>query len=372
MAGRPDPVCAEKAESSRLNGTSRVLLCFGSNALLVLAALAAGLLLLEGGLRFVEPKRLVPGEPANIRLSEKRNEFAFHHRNRGKKPGAFGRHDPWLGWDASYDEVRVRGGAPESRDGRLRAVALGDSFVFGNEVEADENFSAILDLADNGLQVLNMGVPGYGLDQSLLKYRQYGERYLPDIVLFGIYVSDYERAVLRFTAAAKPRFEPRDGAMVPAHRPVPDPTSVFARIDAELNSRWRLTTLVGNRLAALSTDEAAFFAAGDRIARHVLTSLKNGLLPGQRLLVIHIPRGESFTGPDPFHQTMAHRLLALYRETGVPLLDLSEVFLARTAAPHVAETFYVIRESGSIGHLNPAGHALAARAIRRTLGLRGG
>ena len=350
----------------------RRLIRSASNGLLVLAALAVCLALLEAGLRLVDPKRLVPNVPANIRLNEMRNELAFHARNRDRKPEEFSRHDPWLGWDASYDESRVRGGAPPPRGKALRMVALGDSFVYGNEVEVDENFAALLNRVGGDLQVLNMGVPGYGLDQAFLKYQRFGMRHRPDIVLFGIYVSDYERAVLRFTAAAKPRFELQGERMVPAQQPVPEPATVFARIDADLREHWRLILFVRNRLAALATDEAAFFDAGDRIARHVLTALKDGLGPNQRLLVLHIPRGESFTDPDPFHQTMAHRLLALYRETGVPFLDLSEIFLARTAAPDVAETFYVIRESGSIGHLNPAGHDLAARAIRRTLGLGGG
>ncbi len=340
-----------------------------ANLLLTLAACAAALALLEGGLRLVEPGKLVPNKPTNIALSEKRNELDFLARNRHRAKDAFGRHDPWLGWDAAYDEHRVRGGIPASFGSGLTAVAVGDSFVFGNEVAAHENFPALLQAAGNGLDVLNMGVPGYGLDQSFLKYVRYGARHNPDIVLFGIYVPDYERAVLRFTAAAKPRFEPGGTGMRVANRPVPDPAAAYARIQTRLAAQWRLPTLLGDAFAALATDDAAFFYAGDRITRHVLTSLKSGLQPGQRLLVIHFPRGESFTDPDPFYRAMSERLMAAYRETGVTVLDLSAAFLAEAPREQVAERFYVIRESGSIGHLNPAGHRLVARAISQALGL---
>jgi hypothetical protein len=46
--------------------------------------------------------------------------------------------------------------------------------------------------------------------------------------------------------------------------------------------------------------------------------------------------------------------------------DLGEVFRAAGDRP-VADAFYRVRESGSVGHLNPAGHRLAAEAVVRAL-----
>lgn len=342
----------------------------GGNLLLLGLSLLLTLAVLEACLRlFLDPEKLLPDAPEHILLAEKRNALKFYSENRDRDTDALGRFDPWLGWDASYGATRVRGVAEVPPASGLRAVAVGDSFVYGNEVAADENFTALLDAADNGVQALNLGVPGYGLDQSFLKLERYGAPLDPDIVLFGIYVSDYERATLRFTYRAKPRFEARDGRMVIANQPVPGPAESLQRIARELAGTSYVLEMVRSRLVALEDAHAAFFETGDRIAWHVLSSLARSIRPPRRLLIVHIPRGESFTDADSFHAAMSEHLLALYAQTSLPVVDLGQVFLADTPAKDVAGRFYVVRDSGSIGHLSPEGHRRAAAAIADALDL---
>jgi hypothetical protein len=58
---------------------------------------------------------------------------------------------------------------PETSPQRRIAV-YGDSLVFGWGVPESDRFTDLLDARDDGLQVWNRGVPGYGLDQQVLSY----------------------------------------------------------------------------------------------------------------------------------------------------------------------------------------------------------
>jgi len=339
---------------------------------LILTSILLTLALLEGLMRLtMVPADLYDSFPTRPRLNQWHNEVRFWQRYHQAPPADFSSHDPVLGWDSANGGIRVRTSARPSAQSSeaLMAIALGDSFVFGNDVGADENFSALLDRHPR-LQVLNMGVPGYGIDQSYLKYQHRGSAYAPDIVLFGIYVADYERSTVAFTAFAKPLFVEREADIVLGNQPVPDPLSELQRIDSLLAGRWYLAEFLENLLQRIDTaGKTRFFDGADRVVSHILQTLAGSMGPGQRLIVIHIPSGESFAGIDPVHQEMHRRLLALYEVLDIDHIDLFSAFAADTPALEVVDRYYVRRPSGSVGHLNPAGHRRVAGLIAEKLGL---
>jgi lysophospholipase L1-like esterase len=71
--------------------------------------------------------------------------------------------------------------------GTRRAVALGDSFTFGTDADDGERFTDLLP-ALAGLEVVNLGVAGYGTDQELRVLEIEGLRYDPDIVILTVCV----------------------------------------------------------------------------------------------------------------------------------------------------------------------------------------
>lgn len=83
--------------------------------------------------------------------------------------------------------------APEPPPGVLRVAAFGDSFTHGDDVANSEAWTARLERA--GMEVLNFGVAGYGLDQALLRYRREARHHHPHVVLIGYMADDIERAV---------------------------------------------------------------------------------------------------------------------------------------------------------------------------------
>lgn len=344
--------------------------------MLAVIAVVLTLVALEGLLRvLLKPSRLYGSFHTVPALNQWKQEVKFwekyHNRERPLSSG----HDPSLGWDFDAGQDRIRGSRLVSQTpagDQLRMVAVGDSFTHGLDVEPHENFAALLDERPD-VEVLNMGVPGYGIDQAYLKYMQFGRKYQPDVVLFGIYVSAYERSSIGFTASAKPRIEVRDDALTIVGRPVPTLRQELERIEGELAGRIYLLEVMQNFWSKVSTgaaERARFFTETDNVVSHMLRALLQSLDAGQSLIIVHIPRAEAFIEPDPLRDEMSRRLLAIYAELDITHIDLNTEFVARGSARTAFEHYYVHHANGSVGHLSAAGHALVADLVVETLGER--
>ncbi len=79
--------------------------------------------------------------------------------------------------------------------GTFRIVVIGDSVVFGSGgVEMPQRFTELLEQATQHVEVINMGVPGYGTDQELLYLKTEGLKYHPDLVLFCVFFNDFNES----------------------------------------------------------------------------------------------------------------------------------------------------------------------------------
>lgn len=152
-------------------------------------------------------------------------------------------YDPDLGWTNRPDKEAVlekngnsvtihtnslglrgtREYPPEPAPGIFRIFAVGDSFTFGFGVEDGDSFPAQLEAADPRLEVFNMGVPGYGVDQIFLTMRKWGTVYHPDLFVVTLYPEDFWRATRAFNDAGygKPYFVHSNGGLELRHVPVP-------------------------------------------------------------------------------------------------------------------------------------------------------
>jgi hypothetical protein len=77
-------------------------------------------------------------------------------------------------------------------DGKPSIVFLGDSFVWGYDVDASERFVDLLRLRLPGWSLYNLGVSGYGTDQEYLLLKRHYDFYRPDIV-FLVFCVDNDR-----------------------------------------------------------------------------------------------------------------------------------------------------------------------------------
>ena len=72
-----------------------------------------------------------------------------------------------------------------------RIVVLGDSFVFGNNVSSEQTFTKRLEQElGSYYRCLNLGILGYGPDQSLLALIDKGFRLLPDQVVLTVFAAN--------------------------------------------------------------------------------------------------------------------------------------------------------------------------------------
>jgi len=72
---------------------------------------------------------------------------------------------------------------------KSRVAVLGDSFVWGYDVEANERFTNLI----KNYEVLNWGVSGYSTDQEYLLYKELAPIYKPDITVV-VYHTDDKRS----------------------------------------------------------------------------------------------------------------------------------------------------------------------------------
>lgn len=151
------------------------------------------------------------------------------------------RHDTLLGWrpvpyydgyffDATQVNVRnssigMRDGERKEvkNDGSLRVAVLGDSFVWGYDVESHERFTDQLENLLRGVEVLNWGVSGYSTDQEFLLFQELQKKFHPDVIIVLFHSDDrYGNQTLSiFDGYRKPRFEATNGGLNLTGVPVP-------------------------------------------------------------------------------------------------------------------------------------------------------
>ncbi|MBN1364235.1 MAG: SGNH/GDSL hydrolase family protein [Syntrophaceae bacterium] len=158
---------------------------------LVLAGSFIGLLLAELLIRITLPAHYNIMDMNNVMESER---------------GKFARHDKNLGWDGLTDaendfvwldmrhHVRqnnygYRGKAYDlKRNKKKRILVMGDSFVWGFGVENEDIFTSVIEReTNNTIEVINMGVSGYGNDQEYLLWKKKGYQWTADEIIVVIY-----------------------------------------------------------------------------------------------------------------------------------------------------------------------------------------
>jgi len=180
--------------------------------------------------------------------------------------------------------------APE---GVIRVAAFGDSFVYGNEVANEHAWATVVDTSFDDIEVLNYGVGGYGVDQSLLKYRVEGGALSPHVVLIGFIADDIRRVVnvyQRFASTSsgtftKPRFALGEGGELqlvpPPIRRLEDWIPILENpslvTDWGEHDQWYEPLVYENPLYDLS--------AAVRLATNIWSRLDNRYLDPDRLFI---------------------------------------------------------------------------------------
>ena len=121
---------------------------------------------------------------------------------------------------------------------KRRIAIVGDSFAFAQHVKFEDSFGDMLERAfAPDVEVLNFGVPGYGLDQALIKLEKHVLAWKPDIVVFGFPEHNFFRTMTVYPFInwqdwnmpfSKPRFVLNQGELRRLNVPAIPPDKMFA------------------------------------------------------------------------------------------------------------------------------------------------
>jgi len=102
-------------------------------------------------------------------------------------------------------------------------VMTGDSLTYGFWVDDENIVSAQLNkLLGNEWDIINLGVGGYGTDQSFLRFIRDGLQYKPKVVVHTLFTNDFSNIVSKYQYNVyKPLFVLGDGALQLTNVPVP-------------------------------------------------------------------------------------------------------------------------------------------------------
>lgn len=273
-------------------------------------------------------------------------------QSRGHGPATV--YDEVLGWRFKPDtrnrhttedfdvEVRIdglgrrRGAAePESAE-RPRVVFVGDSLTFGWGVEEEQSFPSRIGRM-LAVEVVNLGVTGYGLGQSYLLLRQEGLAMQPAIVVLTVCQNDFQEVVSeRMYGRTKPRFR-IDGEQL-VLSPAGDRASWLERASTLYRT---IALLLGRSRPRL---EGERLAEARRLVRALIGAMaEESRRAGARFLVVH--DGDGWLG-----QTLD--------EDGVELVDVGP------ALDRAEEAAGPVTFANDRLHWNARGHQVVAEELR--------
>ncbi len=198
-----------------------------------------------------------------------------------------GRFDPQLGWalrpmarsvsratgsrvvyQINSKGLRDRETPYEKPDGVFRIVLLGDSRAFGMGVPMEKHFARVIEGYFENVEVINMGVNGYGVDQELLFLKSEGFRYQPDLVLaYVAHFGAHRHMHTERFGKKKPMYDLRDGVLELTGLPLPTPDGSPSQLvdqaaqDAADHADWDDTAFrdklfaLGDAIVAAMADE---------------------------------------------------------------------------------------------------------------------
>jgi hypothetical protein len=221
------------------------------------------------------------------------------------------------------------------------------------------------------VDVINLAVPGYGVDQALLRFEAEGRQYHPAIVLLNVCVANDLADVMLPTFLydnlhPKPFFSLATGQLVlhDEHLRLGSFESVGLALREHSHAYRRLRAWLAPAAPPASEPEVDWVGrrrgalADPGAARKLMVALIGRLRRdveaqgGQLIVVVH-PTKETYRLSQPWLDELG----AAPELAGLRSLDLGDSY-------HTAGVGFGTVALDWLGHLNPAGHRLAAAALR--------
>lgn len=262
------------------------------------------------------------------------------------------------GYLVSVDPSGVRAPAPpRARAADERRVAvLGDSFAFGSDMADDRIFPHLFDRQE-GVDVVNLGVPGYEYGQMLLTHRLVADAWDPTHVLICLNDVLVDRTVTDFFLYVRPMIPAERGLFTPTNTPVPSPdvlraswawrSRAWALLEA---SRWQVQRATSSHRRWAETRSEA-------LLRQLIVEVQQA---GRVPWLVYLPLAQELGASDEIWATKVELgwMRVLCADPGV------------WCTPELAEDFRAAHRDGVVlghgAHWSEPGHRLVAEALERT------
>lgn len=345
-----------------------------SSLLLLCGAIAAGLAVLEIGLRLLLPGGTLARWPNFV--AEARTVHASREQARFVHDDRLG-YVPRPGFRAAgvtFDDRGLRDTGERPPSARRVFLATGDSYTFGDEVDDGATWPAHLQRL-TGRRTLNGGVSGYGFDQSVLRAEALAPDASPSAIVVGFIADDIRRTEMRrLWGAEKPYFDIDGDRLQLRNVPVPprpEPASTLNFWQHTLGYSL-LVDFVLRRLDLLHDwfgDHVRAHPAGtgERIACRLAARLAE-LQRTSRAPVFLLAQYDPMVWRDSAFAAEQRRLTAglldCARRAGVETLDSFEALAASRDDGGPAGLY-------GLWHLNDRGNRLTAELVAAALAAKG-
>jgi hypothetical protein len=257
--------------------------------------------------------------------------------------------------------------------GRRRALCAGDSFTLGPGVDDGATWCAQIERIEPGLETMNLGQGGYGLDQTYLHVLRDGGGFVYDVLLFAFTRDDFARMEKdNFQHYAKPLLRiGSSGELEVSNVPVPDNGQRMPWLVRNLSvfERLRIVELARPAFRALRPATASGLTAGELadLSGKVFDELRRVCDErGAALVLIDLPTYADYENPNELWRA---RIAREARKRDIPFVDLVEELrdLSRSDAARLYESIDTAGLRSSETPLSDEGHAWVAESIRRHL-----
>ena len=278
----------------------------------------------------------------------------------------------------------------------LRISTFGDSFTHCDDVKNDETWQTIMETSDRKLEVINFGVPGFGLDQAYLRYLEDGRQYKSDIALIGFMTENIYRNVNTFRPfcfpatglpIAKPRFSISGEklALIPNPMQSLDDYKMFLHNPRKFLSRagaedyyyqkryksglfdWsptvRISSIFFNTIKPVKDDIVVdgFYSETSeafRVTKAIFSSFYNAVKKDQAMPIIVIfPNRNDIDRYSRQKQKRYSPILSYFNSKGYAYIDLADTFQAAMAEHKIQDL--------CAGHYSPLANRLVAETLLR-------
>lgn len=321
--------------------------------------------------------------------------------------------DPGAGWiprSGSSNDLYAYNGAgirtdsparlyaqrPES--GIIRISLFGDSFTNGVDVPFEGTWGFGLENLLNGtgrrVEILNFGVPGYGMDQAFLRWTHLGPAYAPQVVIFGLQIENVKRNVniirplynhVADLPFSKPRFVADRNVLATVNVPALSPEQLVPTLKeiqhwklatheayydpADYGMRpWQASRFISfaeEVLLRSSSDRDRATPAEGELALQILRAFEKSVSSsGARFIVVHLPRrgdlkARRTTGALP-NSELLQQVTA-----GFEFAETADALLGRAKKVGLDALFT------ASGHYSPIANALVSEVLAAKLGVNG-